>query len=172
MGIAEIWKSILGYEGAYEVSNYGRVRSLDRSIPFKGGARKHLGRILTPNRSTKGYLSVQLSDGERKSCRYSIHRLVASAFIVNPDELPEVNHLDFNRENNTVSNLEWVTRSQNMKYSARAGRSNNPKPTVVSQRLVHHVLDRKRQGLSQRKIAAEVGVSSSTVQKIWERGGR
>lgn len=170
MGIAEVWKSIPGYEGFYEVSSLGRVRSLDRELPFNGKTRKHYGRILSPNRSIAGYLSVQLFDYERVPRRSLIHRLVALAFIPNPYNLPEVNHLDFDRANNLPVNLEWVTRSQNMKYSARAGRSNKPKPTVVSDGLVRNVLDMKERGGSQRKIASALGVSASTVQKIWERG--
>jgi len=87
----EIWKDIIGYEGSYQVSNHGRVRSLDRIVISKNTTRKILGRILKINLYPNGYEYVQLQkDGKRKSCL--VHRLIAVAFIPNPKNLPIINH--------------------------------------------------------------------------------
>lgn len=104
----EVWKDVVGYEGLYEVSNLGEVRSLLHGEP----------RLLKPaaNIYRNGYMQVVLrKDG--KSRVHRIHRLVAIAFIPNPDNLPEVNHKDENTANNNVDNLEWCTKLYNLNYS-------------------------------------------------------
>ena len=103
----EIWKDIKGYEGLYQVSNLGRVKSL------KFGKE----RILKPGRKKIGYLIVLLYDNNGICKWFRIHRLVAEAFIPNPNNLPEVNHKDEDKSNNRVSNLEWCTRQYNNEYS-------------------------------------------------------
>lgn len=95
----EIWKDIVGYEGLYQVSNMGRVRSLKRNIILKP----------TSDMNGKGYYFVNLKRGNPKK----IHRLVAKAFIPNPDNKPEVNHIDGNTKNNKIDNLEWCTHQEN-----------------------------------------------------------
>ena len=107
----EIWKDILGYEGKYMVSNWGRVKSLNYHRTGKE-------RIMKPSDNGHGYLFVVLcKDGKDKKCR--INRLVAQAFLPNPDNLPEVNHKDENKYNNCVENLEWCDRSYNINYGTR-----------------------------------------------------
>ena len=114
----EIWKAIEGYEGKYEVSNLGRVRSLDRTII--GGAYNspmfRKGTILKPQpKGYSGYVGLRLcKDGKGENVY--IHRLVAKAFIPNPDNLLDVNHKDENKKNNRADNLEWVTRKENINY--------------------------------------------------------
>lgn len=99
----EIWKDIAGYEGLYQVSNFGRIKSLRSKI------------ILASLSSKSGYCYVGLAkNGMNK--QKSVHRLVALAFIPNSENKPEVNHIDGNKHNNTVKNLEWVTKSENMKH--------------------------------------------------------
>lgn len=105
----ETWKSVVGYEGLYEVSDLGRVRSLVKRNRWKPG-------ILKPGKNTHGYLQVLLcKDGKRKNMK--VHRLVAEAFIPNPNHLDTVNHKDEVKTNNTVSNLEWMTIADNVAYS-------------------------------------------------------
>ena len=105
----EEWRDIKGYEGKYMVSNLGRVKSLNYSNTGKEG-------ILNARDNGKGYLRVILwKDGKDK--KYRINRLVAQAFIPNPDNLPEVNHKDEDKTNNRVDNLEWCSRQYNIEYS-------------------------------------------------------
>lgn len=127
----EIWRDISGYEGYYQVSNFGRVRSLDKMQNYNGSVRLHKGKILKPNNDGRGYLIVDLSKNNR-SVTKTIHRLVAMAFLDNPNNLPQVNHKDENKENNFVfvnkdgsvdlnkSNLEWCTVSYNVNYGNAA----------------------------------------------------
>ena len=122
----EIWKDIEGYEGIYQVSNLGRVRSLTRKVDCKGGQRTIKGKILKPIISFNSYLSVDLRQHQKHKTAL-IHRLVAQAFIPNPNDFPIVNHIDNNPQNNCANNLEWCTQSYNVKYSYIYG---NAKPTL------------------------------------------
>ena len=116
----EVWKPIEGYEGLYEVSSLGNVRSLDRRVKGKDGKIiRHIGLTLKPS-SCRGYLHVILNkDGHFKAC--TVHRLVANAFIPNADNKPQINHIDGDKANNRVDNLEWVTQSENIRHSYETG---------------------------------------------------
>ena len=114
----EEWRDIVGFEGKYQVSNKGRVKSLNY---------RHTGReqILKPKKDKGGYLQVHLNkDGKDKL--YLVHRLVAMTFIPNPDGLSEVNHKDENKENNAVDNLEFCSRSYNVNYGNRNQKTSKP----------------------------------------------
>lgn len=118
----EIWKDIKGYEGKYQVSNYGNVKSLN----YRNTGKE---RLLKPILQTDGYLCVGLCKPLKM---YLIHRLVAKEFIPNPDNLPCVNHKDENKHNNHVYNLEWCTNVYNLNYGTcrermREKQLNNPK---------------------------------------------
>ena len=115
----EIWKPIEGYEGLYEVSNTGRVRSFDRYVKYSNGQiHLHKGKVLSPIKDTDGYLQVVLHcNGKCKTIK--VHRLVAQAFIPNPDNLPQINHKDEDKLNNCVENLEWCTAKYNINYGTR-----------------------------------------------------
>ena len=103
----EIWKPVVNYEKLYEVSNFGRVRSLPRNTTS--------GKILNPSKTESGlYVSLRNSGNDT---RQLVHRLVAIAFISNPENKPQINHIDGNRWNNFVGNLEWVTNSENVIHS-------------------------------------------------------
>ena len=129
----EVWKDVVGYEGIYEVSNFGRVKSLERYEPCRNG---HLcfrkEKILKGQISQYGYRRFQLRKNG-KVFSTSSHRLVANSFICNTDNKPFVNHIDGDRLNNTVDNLEWVTHSENMKHAVEIGLH---KPDVSKARLL------------------------------------
>ena len=113
--MSEQWKPIKGYEGIYEVSDLGRVRSLPRMLTDSKGRRHPVPMKMLKMHDRKGYDSVTLQDMGRKAIM-SVHRLVAMAFIPNPDNLPIINHRDENPRNNQVSNLEWCDISYNTRY--------------------------------------------------------
>lgn len=132
----EIWKDVEGYEGYYQVSSLGRVRSVDREIVYSNG-KVHLfkGRILIARQDKDGYLSVILSKNN-KIKGYRVHRLVAQAFIPNPDNLPCVNHKDETPFHNNVDNLEWCTIRYNTNYGSGIERAkekliNHPKKSKI-----------------------------------------
>lgn len=109
----EIWKDIKGYEGYYQVSNLGRIKSLQRNGTIKKD------RILKPN-NVKGYLQITLQKNGIKAYK-KIHRIVAENFITNINNKTEVNHIDGNKHNNCIENLEWVTKSENQKHAYKLG---------------------------------------------------
>lgn len=129
----EIWKDIKGYEGLYQVSSFGRVKSLERFIDFKnkygGGHMVHKPeRLLKPKINKDGYLVVGLS--KNGNIKYMlVSRLVAKTFLPNPRKLPEVNHKDEDKQNNRINNLEWCTRAYNNTYGilSKEGRRQSTK---------------------------------------------
>ena len=110
----EIWKDIPGYESYYQVSNTGKIKSVPHYTRnnINGGMRLTEGRILTPYKMPNGYLQVQLSKNEVREKHY-VHRLVASVFIDNTNNMSDVNHIDGDKENNCTDNLEWCSYQDN-----------------------------------------------------------
>lgn len=104
----EVWKDIQGYKGLYQVSNLGRVKSLNY---HRTGKEK----ILKPAKNTTNYFFVCLCKERKQKC-FLVHRLVAQAFIPNNENKPQINHLDEDKTNNIVSNLQWVTAKENINY--------------------------------------------------------
>lgn len=121
----EEWKPIPDYEGYYEVSNMGGIRSVDRVVTYSNGTKRlHRGRILKHEINYKGYHRVRLSKGS-KTKHLSVHQVVAQAFIPNPHGYTQVNHIDEDKDNNRVDNLEWCTVAYNNKYGNRINNSVN-----------------------------------------------
>jgi hypothetical protein len=108
----EEWKDIKDMDGFYQISNFGRIQSF---ITYRQN-KKEIGKILKPFYVTKNYLHISLF---KKN--YSMHRLVAEHFIPNPNNLPQVNHIDGNKSNNHYSNLEWVTNRENVSHYYKCG---------------------------------------------------
>lgn len=124
--LVEEWRDIAGYEGLYQVSDWGNVRSLDRIINTKKEKRCYKGRMLKLTNKADGYVLVSLWDtGKGKD--YRVHRLVAEAFIPNPENKPHVDHIDGDRSNNCVWNLRWCTQSENNNFELYRARQKNKK---------------------------------------------
>jgi len=101
----EQFKDIKGYEDRYQVTSWGRVFNVDKQ------------KFIKPYIHDKGYLRVDLYEENGKKKHHKVHRLVAKAFIPNPDHKPQVNHIDGNNQNNSITNLEWVTNNENQKHA-------------------------------------------------------
>lgn len=117
----EVWKDIEGYEGLYQVSNKGRVKRLERVTADKNGRKYHKKEKILKGRLNRsgGYLRVNLHDNKGRRNHLAVHRLVAKAFIPNPEDKPQVNHKDEVKTNNCVENLEWMTNKENINYGTR-----------------------------------------------------
>lgn len=119
-GTYEEWKPVRGYEGIYEVSSLGRVKSLERKV-YNGHrlVEKHV-RQLKPNILAKGYLQVTLYKDRRRKC-FQVHRLVAEAFIPNKSRFPQVNHINGDKQDNRAENLEWCDNAMNQRHAWQTG---------------------------------------------------
>lgn len=131
--MTEIWKDIPGYEGLYQASNCGNIRSLN-------WGRRNIVRNLYLKPHNKGYLQVELAkDGSKKMT--TVHRLVAMTFIPNPNNLPIINHKDENKHNNNVNNLEWCTFSYNNSYSKELHKERIGKPRKNYKKVIQFDLN-------------------------------
>ena len=126
---SEVWKDVAGYEGVYQVSNKGNVRSVARKDSI---GRKCGGRMLKPGYDKDGYLRVNIYKNGKQKTRF-IHRLVAGAFVPNPNPngYSEINHRDENKVNNYANNLEWCTREYNNNHGTRSERSSQSRSKKV-----------------------------------------
>ena len=165
----EIWRPIKHYEGLYEVSNYGRVRSLDTlsSVNGKTGkySRKKTGCILKPQNSSKGYKQITLCNTSGKHI-VSVHRLVAEAFIDNPNSLQVVNHKDENKANNHVNNLEWCTTKYNNTYGNKIKRGELHPGSKLNSEQISSIREMRSSGVKINQIADYFGISRSHVSGI------
>ena len=153
MELKEIWKDIEGYEGLYQVSNMGRVKSL-------GNNKTRKEKILKSSKNNRGYLCVNLyKDGLVKN--YLIHRLVASAFIDNPNNLPQVNHKDENPKNNYGDNLEYCDSKYNMNYGTRTERVAKAKSIPILQFTLDGEFIRKWDSIAD--VEKELGFNHSSI---------
>lgn len=150
----EYWKPVVGYEGLYEVSNWGRVKSLPRNGTVK------YARILKFHTNRQGYLQVGLCKNNKLKI-FLVHRLVAEAFLPNPDNLPEVNHKDENKTNNSVDNLEWC----DAKYNHNYGTINERISKKLSKPILQYTLEGQfvREWLSAKQAEREGGFDSANI---------
>lgn len=172
----EIWRNVNGYEGLYEVSNLGRVRSLDRIVFRKDGRETTFyGKIMSSRSTTTSkYIYVDLcKDGIRK--HYTVHSLVARAFIGDYKRPYEVNHIDGDITNNSVDNLEIVTHLENIQHSIRYGRKRDCGENHVNAKISNVQASEMRamwnNGMRQVDIGKVFGVSNKLVNRIVNNKG-
>lgn len=165
----EIWKPVLGYEDRYEISNFGRFKIHDRFVNNRGKIKLRKGKIIDGHITGAGYRSFSIYiNGSHKVV--SMHRLVAEHFIDNPLNLPQVNHIDGNKLNNRLDNLEWCSSKHNVNHAIRIGLSNPPKgekngKSILKESDVLFILKNK-EVFSIRDMGKMLGVSHSAVQLI------
>lgn len=146
----EIWKTYPDYD-FIEVSNLGRVRTKDRVVTYKNG-KKHFykGKVLKQYRDRYGYMYVQFYENSKR-VTLKVHRMIAITFIPNPNNLPQVNHIDCNRSNNIVSNLEWCNNQYNTAYREKCGKASS-RPVFAINVETGEVLHFKSRGEAERKL--------------------
>lgn len=165
----EEWRNIPEYEGLYAISNLGRVKSLARIVKRKDGTRqKYETRILRHHISNKGYHQVELRKNSRSKYPL-IHRLVAEVFIENPDNKPQVNHIDGNKGNNRIDNLEWVTSSENAIHAFKNHLRTPNGPTSLSEDQIRYIREHYKfrdAEYSTVAMAKKLGVGKETVARV------
>lgn len=171
----EEWRVIKGYEGYYEVSNLGRIRSLSRVIANHGVNKNFITkeRILRLGYLGVGYPSVLLSvDGVRHN--KVVHRIVAIAFLENPNNYPMINHKDGDKANNNLENLEWCNAKQNAEHARKTGlipwgeRHTQSKLSNLEQLAIFHQKGKRKA----KRLARLFGVSQGLIYLIWRGEGR
>ena len=147
----EIWKDIKDYEGLYQVSNLGRVKRITT------------GRVLKPLKHANGYLMVKLS---KNSIVYTktVHRLVAEAFIPNPEHKSEINHIDENKTNNNVSNLEWMTRKENINHGTRTERMSKTQSIPII--AINIKTGESKEFYGARECARQLGLTHGNITSV------
>lgn len=147
----EVWKDIEGYEGLYQVSSFGRVHSLYKNIILKGV------------KATGGYTIVNLSKNGSTSTK-TIHRLVAQVFIPNPENKPGVNHIDEDKSNNRVDNLEWMTAKENVNHGTRNKRLSRTKSIPIL--AINLKTGESKQFYGINECARQLGLNPSNITSV------
>lgn len=157
--MVEVWKDIQGYEGLYQVSNLGRVRSLDRHVPHgRLGKKFCMGHLMATHQTSAGYLAVNLCK-KNKYRSFDIHRLVAIAFIPvqNNNDAVQVNHKDENKHNNCADNLEWCSVSYNNMYGTKRERASAKieKPVIQCSLDGNAIAEYKSASVAEKEISGK-----------------
>lgn len=174
----EIWKPVTGYEGLYEVSNKGQVKRLERDIICNNGVKRHMKeRILKGSLDSYGYLQANLYNAKGRYKLLLVHRLVAKAFIPNPENKPQVNHNDENKTNNCVDNLEWMTNEENVNYGTRNERAGKAISKAKSKSVAQYSKDGEllKVWSSIKEAGCKLGISrgniSSAARGVYKTSG-
>ena len=159
----EEWRDVVGYEGLYQVSSEGRVKSLERKVPHcSGGERIQKERILKPVVRGDGYLKVDLCAGGKPK-RFLVHRLVCEAFHDNPENKLDVNHINENKTDNRACNLEWCTRIENCNHGTRNVRMAIAKSRPIAQYTLNGKL--LKVWPSAKEVGSQTGFSRGNICK-------
>jgi len=173
----EEWRPMPGYSGLYEVSNLGRIRSLDRTVIYrprgwiKTKTALKKGKVLSPEVDKDGYLRFRLSGENGEQRKFGAHQAVALTFIPNPYGFPEVAHIDHDRKNNRSDNLKWATRGGNHSDSVIENRYSRAGPNIGTKRTftadeVRQIRARFAAGERQSDIAKSLGIRQEQVRKL------
>lgn len=173
----EEWRDIKGYEGFYQVSNFGIVRSLDRLVTAKDNRKLHIrGVTLRLSKNRNGYLQVMLCKGNKPK-HHRVHRLVAENFLPRVSYKPDVNHIDGNKSNNRITNLEWCNKSENMRHSCNILGNKPVNPSGINARgnkpieMIDANTGKVVKTFCSRNIAAEeIGYSAAYIGKAANYG--
>lgn len=169
METIEIWKDIIGYEGLYQVSNLGKIRSFDRPIRTgKGNATRRIhGRIHKQTIDAWGYSCVSLNkQGVGKKSK--VHRIVAIAFIPNPENKRGVNHIDGDKQNNQVTNLEWATIKENNDHAIESG-IHSAKLNLRTARIIRaSYVTTRTKNEAHKTLAKRFNVSVTSIRSVLE----
>lgn len=165
----EVWKDIAGFEGFYQCSSYGRIRSVDHPD------RRTKARILKQGISDKGYSLIGFWMNKKVNTK-RVHRVIAMTFIPNPKNFKEVNHIDGNKLNNSVDNLEWTTRSENVKHAWRNNLIKNTSKRKLTKKEVMEIRELYNRRKGHKPTVAKIGeaynftqwqVKEVVTQDIW-----
>lgn len=163
--MGEVWKDIDGYVGYYQVSSHGRVRSLPRTV----NGRFYKGRVRsTKLNNKKQYPKISLYVNG-VSTYYKVHQLVARSFIPNPENKREVNHIDGNKLNNHIDNLEWVTSKENKEHNKKLGITrigSRHQNSIINEEIALEIKKMLHQGVKQKDIAKLFGIGESIVSEV------
>lgn len=167
----EIWKDVTLYDlnKFYKVSNLGRIKSKERIVHRKGDVYIKLKpKILKFKRNNRGYNQIVLYGNNKKRYDLMLHRIVALAFIPNPDNKPQVNHKDGNKDNNKVDNLEWATNSENGKHAFKIGlRKAKPLTKEMKRKMLDGRLKSKNKAGYHKKIA-QIDINTNKIIRIFK----
>ena len=176
------WKPVSGYEGLYEVSDGGQIKALCRRVDSGKCHREWAEHLLCTAMDSRGYLRTNLAKGGSNRT-VKVHRLVAEAFIPNPDNLPQVNHKDGNKTNNAVWNLEWCDQSHNVKHAFASGLNSNSgeknpahKLTAADVEFIRNNYTPRHPEFGTTALGKRFGVHRKTISRIitgehWKGGG-
>lgn len=172
----EVWNDVKNYEGLYLVSNFGRIKSLDKTVKsgiFNNPLRFVPGKIMTPKPDKDGYLRIGLTSNFKKKI-IPVHRIVAGAFLENPLNKPQVNHINGIKYDNLVENIEWATLSENRVHSYRTGLQNGLNRRGAKNNFVkltkEQVIEIRRlyalSNVTQKELAVRFGITQGGVHNV------
>ena len=165
----EIWKDVVGFEGKYMVSNFGRVKTVERYIDMPNGGKKYIpSHILKQYFDTFGYYRINLMTKTDTRRKCAVHRLVAEAFIPNPNKYPVINHKDENKTNNKITNLEWCTYKYNTNYGTAISRRSKKQNLAVE--MIDINTEKVLKTFDSIKLASEyTGITVSCISAVCKK---